>query len=208
VFKISDTTDKKLKPIIHQKIKSMVFMGMGEPMNNLSNVLKSIEYIHNRYDYPYNKITISTSGNINGMKKIMNLNPKINLALSLHSPDQKIRDLLIPNLKDTSIQELIKTCNEYNKIYKQKIMIEYLMIKDLTDRNEDINNLINLGLTKMTNFNLIPMNANMTIDDRTFQPAELERCEYFKHILREAGYKCFIRKNMGNDIEAACGMLK
>lgn len=182
---------------------SIVFMGMGEPLLNLKNTLKLCEWLNEKYKFSFAKITISTSGLIPKMKEIINYKYPIQLALSLHSTKQEIRNKLMPKLKNYSINNLIKICNEYNKKYKQKIMIEYIMIDKLTDTKEDLQNLINYKLEKYTNFNLIPLNPT-----NNWKPSTKETLEHFKKELRNAGYKCFIRTSTGQDIKAACGMLK
>lgn len=182
---------------------SVVFMGMGEPLLNLKNVITTSEWLNEKHNFSYAKITISTSGIIPKMKEVINYKFPIQLALSLHSTKQETRNKLMPNLKQYPIKDLIEICHEYNKKYHQKIMIEYLMIKDLTDTKKDLQNLIDYKFTKHTNFNLIPLNSTNNWD-----PSQKETIEHFKKELREAGYKCFIRTSTGQDIKAACGMLK
>ncbi|MCA9460426.1 MAG: radical SAM protein [Nanoarchaeota archaeon] len=204
---IQSKTNKNAKFHSKEIITSIVFMGMGEPLNNTKNLINVCDYLNETYFYPYKKMTISTSGIIPEMLKIIDLKQKIPLALSLHTPFQDIRNKIMPGLKAFEIKELVKVCKKYNSLNRQKIMIEYLMIKDLTDRDKDLKELISLALDKMTNFNLIPLNSTMSLDGKEYISSNMERCEFFKQKLIDAGYKCFIRENMGNDIEAACGML-
>lgn len=209
-------TIEELKEQINEAIKStptktfsfssIVFMGMGEPLLNLDNVLKLCEWLNEEHHFSFAKITISTSGIIPKMKEIIDYKYPIQLALSLHSTRQKVRDKIMPGLKQFPIKDLIDICHKYNKKYKQKIMIEYIMIKNLTDTKEDLQNLINYKLAKYTNFNLIPLNTSPSTKHLT--PSTAERLEEFKSKLRLKNYKCFIRTSTGQDIEAACGMLK
>jgi len=206
-LKINDLKTKqntKGKNKLSNYITSVVFMGMGEPLLNLNNVLKLCEYLNCEYGYSFAKITISTSGIIPKMKEIIDYKYPVQMALSLHSPRQNVRDMLMPNLKQYPIIELMKVCRDYNNKYKQKIMIEYLMINEVTDTDEDLEKLIDFNLEPYTNFNLIPMNKIKGIN---YSPSSSERVEYFKERLRTKGYKCFVRKKMGDDISAACGML-
>lgn len=191
----------------HEIITSIVYMGMGEPFNNYNNVLESIEILNNQYSYPYKKITISTSGIIPKILSYTDLNLKTHLAVSLHSANQEKRDKIMPTLSVYKIKDLVEACNYYSKNKKDKIMIEYIMINGLTDTDEDLKQLLELNFEKMTNFNLIPLNGEMILDNKTYYPSTSKRCEYFKQVLIDNGYKCFIRFNMGEDIEAACGML-
>lgn len=187
---------------------SIVFMGMGEPLLNTENVIKLSEYLNEKYQFSYSKICISTSGILPEIKKIIEYKYPIQLAISLHSPSQKTRNKIMPNLKKYTIKKLIKLCEEYNKKYKQKIMIEYLMIKKLTDTKKDLQKLIDLKLSKYTNFNLIPLNTKLKLENKTYTKSDKETIDNFKNELRKNGYKCFVRESMGQDIEAACGMLK
>lgn len=188
-------------------ITSLVYMGMGEPFANYTNVVESINELNKKYSIPFRKITISTSGILPKMKKYIDTGLKSHLALSFHSPFQKVRDLLMPSLYRYSISDLVDVCNEYTRSRKDPIMIEYIMIKGLTDRDEDLDELCKLGFDRGTNFNLIPLNGGMELKGVNYGPSAQETCEKFKERLRNEGYKCFIRFNMGEDIEAACGML-
>ncbi|MFP4402396.1 MAG: radical SAM protein [Candidatus Nanoarchaeia archaeon] len=191
----------------HQYITSIVFMGMGEPFNNYSNVINAIDYLNEEFSYPYKKITISTSGIIPKMKQFVSSKYSSQLAVSFHSAIQEKRNLLMPYLKQFPIQELVEVCNEYSNQRKYGVMIEYIMIENLTDLQEDIDELLKMNFAQNTYFNLIPLNGEMKLNQKTYHASTIQRCEEFKQILRERGYKCFIRYTMGNDIEAACGML-
>ena len=174
---------------------------------NKEQVEKAIEHIHKTYSYPYKKITLSTIAPMPQFKQFIEQKPKVKLALSLHSAIQRKRDTLIQSQKNTKIEELIELCNTYNKDRKEKIMIEYIMIEDFNDTEEDLKELLALNLSPMTNINLIPLNGELKLNNKTYKASNQERCEYFKEKLRKAGYKCFIRQNRGTDIKAACGML-
>lgn len=188
-------------------ITSIVYMGMGEPLNNYDNVVSSINEIHSKYSYSYSKITVSTSGIVPAMKKFIELDWKVHLALSFHSPFQDVRNKLMPFLSKWSIPELVEVCNLYSEKFRDKIMVEYIMIDGLTDRDCDLGELLNLGFLPMTNFNLIPLNGSMVLDDKEYFSSSPERCEEFVSKLKSSGFKCFTRKEAGSDIEAACGML-
>jgi 23S rRNA (adenine2503-C2)-methyltransferase len=188
-------------------ITSMVYMGMGEPFNNYDNVVNSISCIHEKYCYSFSKITVSTSGVVPAMKKFIELDWKVHLAISFHSPFQDVRDRLMPFLSRWKIPELVSVCNEYSSKFRDKIMVEYIMIKGVTDRPEDLEALLALGFVSMTNFNLIPLNGTMELEGKIYYCSDDETLNNFHSSLRAAGFKCFTRKNMGEDIEAACGML-
>jgi len=194
-------------PRAHSIITALVFMGMGEPLNNLSAVLEAIETIHHNYDYPYTKITVSTIGLPAQMKKMIDYAHPVHLALSLHSAIQQKRDVLIPSQKSTRIETLVEISNEYNKTHKQKMMIEYIVIAGFNDTPKDLDAIISLGLSSLSNFNLIPLNGTVEIAGKDYFSSSKERILELKNALRAAGYKCFIRRHKGKDIEAACGML-
>jgi len=186
-------------------ISGIVFMGMGEPMFNLDNVLAFCDYVNSEYGYAYSRILVSTSGVVCRMREVIaRYGNKVQLAVSLHSPFQEVRDKIMPGLKGFPLKELIKVCHEYNEIYRQKIMIEYLMIDGVTDRDEDLDALIGMGFARRTLFNLISLNGEVG----GMRASSIERVEEFRERLMGAGYKCFTRSSMGSDISAACGMLK
>lgn len=194
---------------LSEDISSIVFMGMGEPMANLNNVLAFCDFVNLEYGYAYSRILVSTSGIIPGMRRVIReRGNKVQLAVSLHSPFQSVRDKIMPGLKGFALDELIKVCHEYNEVYRQKIMIEYVMIAGVNDRDEDLAALIGFGFAKRTNFNLIGLNGSFELDGKMMKGSGNERVEYFREALMEAGYKCFTRSSMGADIEAACGMLR
>ena len=197
-----------LDGFLSDKISSIVFMGMGEPLLNLDNVLAFCDFVNLEYGYAYSRILVSTSGVVPKMREVIErYSNKVQLAVSLHSPFQNIRDKLMPGLKGFSIDELVKVMNEYNEVYRQKIMIEYVMIDGVTDRDEDLAALLEMGFVRRTNFNLIGLNGKFEIDGVRMKASTKERMEEFREALMGAGYKCFTRASMGGDIEAACGML-
>ncbi len=183
--------------IISKNPDSVVFMGMGEPSLNLKNVLEAASEINTKFNVSRNKITISTSGlqNLNTL-----LNIPFNIAISLHSPFDKIRKQLIPGA--TSVRKIVNFSNKYlkNKNNKKYIMIEYALIKDLNDSNKDLKKLLSLKWPKKTIFNLIEFNSLNGFE-------KSEKILEFKQKIIQAGYKCFIRMSRGKDIKAACGML-
>lgn len=198
----------KGKDLLGDNITAIVFMGMGEPLLNLDNVLKFCDYVNDFYGYAYSRISISTSGVLAGMDRVTEGVNKIHLAVSLHSPDQEVRDRIMPGVAGYKIPELVAACERYNSVRRQKIMIEYLMIGGLTDRDCDLEALKNLGLAKRSNFNLIPLNCGFELGGEKYVSSSKERMAYFRDELMTVGFKCFTRTSMGEDIEAACGMLK
>jgi len=188
------------KNIIEKTPTSIIFMGIGEPTLNLKNVLEAAEEIHRKFSISYNRITISTSGfpNIKNLEKV-----PFNVAVSLHSPFDKIRKNLIPNT--ISIRKILNFSNKYCDFHHKKsyVMIEYSLIKDVNDSEKDLRKLLSYKWHKRTLFNLIEFN-----DYENFKGSPEERILRFKEEIIKAGFKCFIRKSRGQDIGASCGMLE
>ncbi|MEI7718783.1 MAG: radical SAM protein [archaeon] len=178
---------------------SIIFMGMGEPLLNLENVLSAGEKIHEEFRISYNRITISTSclKNLDKLEKV-----KFNLALSVHSVFDATRKKIMP--KSASISKLVKFANSYISFGNNKkyVMIEYALISGVNDSDKDLKKLISLKWPKRSLFNLIEFND---IDD--MKGSSIERLESFKQEIIKKGWKCFIRSSRGKDIEASCGML-
>ena len=189
------------------KITAFVFMGMGEPLLNSRAVYKACDILNAKYSFSYKKMTISTSGIVREMKAFIEFKKPMKLALSLHSPNEDIRKKIMPITYHNSLQELVNVSNEYTKVYKDPIMIEYLLIKGLTDSKEDLNALLQLGFLEHTYINLIPLNGEMQINEKIYTAPDKECVLYWKSQIIEHKYKCFIRSTLGEDINAACGML-
>jgi 23S rRNA (adenine2503-C2)-methyltransferase len=179
---------RKIKP----KINSIIFMGMGEPMTNFSEVSKAIEFIHEKYSISYKKITLSTMGiNLEKLKDV-----KYRIAISLHSPFDEERKALIPAAR--FIQEIV----DYSQSITDKdgVMIAYTLIKDVNDTDRHLEKLLSLDWNKNTYFNLIEFND---INDLK----RSERIMLWRKAIMDKGFKCFTRQSRGADIGAACGML-
>ncbi|MEK6886356.1 MAG: radical SAM protein [Nanoarchaeota archaeon] len=177
---------------------SIVFMGMGEPILNLSESLKAAEQIHKEFEIAYNRITISTSC-LPNIKKLLDI--PFNVALSLHSPFDDVRKRLMP--ATIEIKHIVDFAKEYCKKHPRKeLMIEYAMMKGVNDRDEDVKELMSFQWPNKTTFNLIEFN-----DIDNFKRVSRERMTEFKDAIIKSGYKSFIRYSRGPDIKAACGML-
>lgn len=190
---------KVASEIIKTEPTSIIFMGIGEPTLNLENVLAAGEKMHDEFKLSYNKITISTSC-LDNLDKLVNC--KFNLALSLHSPFDKIRKKIMP--LGCSVKKIVKFANDYvaNANNKKYIMIEYSLIQGINDSDKDLKKLASLKWPKKTLFNLLEFNE---VDN--FKASDLSQLEKFKEALIAKGWKCFIRLSRGKDIGASCGML-
>ena len=183
---------------------SIVYMGIGEPMNNLGNVISSIKELNNPkiYNFSQKKITVSTCGVLKNIERLRNETNAM-LAVSLHATNDKIRNELIPINKKYDIKKIIGLTNTFPRNKREKVMIEYLMIKNLNDKIEDLENLKKFFDKDKVIFNLIEYNQ---INDE-FIPSNKKIINYFKEGLVKAGFKTFIRESRGKDINAACGQL-
>ncbi len=190
-------------------IRNVVFMGMGEPLLNYDNVKASIETMLDRQKLSLSKrhITISTSGIIPGIQKMLDDDLDVMLALSLHSPNQKLREELIPTIsKVYTLDLLMKKIDEFTEKTGKRIFYEYIMIKDKTDRPELARELIGLMRPRQANghLNLIPYNENPAID---LEESSRNKIMEFKKILENGGITVTVRDTLGRGVKGACGQL-
>ena len=188
-------------------IINIVLMGMGEPLDNYENVIKSIKTMISPHGLkiPAKKITLSTSGLIPEIKKLAKENLKINLAVSLNASDNESRDKIIHLSKKYPIEELLKTLKEYPLPPNRRITFEYVMIKRLNDSIEDAKKLSNILKGIKCKINLIPFNSYEGVD---YEAPDYKNVEDFRNILISQHYTTIIRKSKGADISAACGQLR
>jgi len=190
----------------NMKITNIVFMGMGEPLLNLENVLEAISIINDpeKIGLGKRRVLISTVGIIDSFKKLIESDYKGRLAVSLHASNQKIRDEIIPIAKDNPIPELLSLIDLYIKKGKKRVSLEYILIKDLNDSREDAEALIKLVKNKLIHINLIPLNP---VPHSNYKRPDKNRIFQFSNILRQHKIEHSIRVTMGDDIQAACGQL-
>lgn len=188
------------------RVNRVVFMGMGEPMINLTEVIDAIKIILNPeyLGLSQRAVTVSTSGYIPMMKKFWNEFPKIGLAISLHAPNQKLREELMPVAKQFPLNDLISACKEIQKTTKRRATYEYILIDQVTDNEENADELIKLLEGQLAHVNLIPYNP---IKGRDFKRPSRNRVMNFANMLRNRGISATARVTMGDDIKAACGQL-
>lgn len=188
------------------KISNIVFMGIGEPMHNFSNVMEAVNILTSKecLDVSARKITISTCGVVPKIKELAVKKIPVVLAVSLHSPENSKRDYLVPLNKEYPIEELIKACKYYIEKTRRKITFEYVLIEEINDSKEDAIQLNYLLKGLLCNVNLIPINK---INEK-FKPPQEKKIEFFKSILEKSGIECVKRTEKGSDIEAACGQLR
>ncbi|MFW5980014.1 MAG: 23S rRNA (adenine(2503)-C(2))-methyltransferase RlmN [Halanaerobiales bacterium] len=189
------------------KISNIVFMGMGEPMNNLEAVLKALNIFNNPdgLNIGMRKMTISTAGIIPGIKKIAKVNKQVGLAVSLNAPNEKLRNKIMPVNKKYPLQELLDTVNYYVEKTKRRVTFEYVIIDNVNDKIKHAKQLVNKIKNINCHVNLIPVNP---VKNLNVKKPPISRVKKFKDILIKNGIKTTIRKERGSDIKAACGQLK
>ncbi|HMT01084.1 MAG TPA: 23S rRNA (adenine(2503)-C(2))-methyltransferase RlmN [Candidatus Absconditabacterales bacterium] len=188
-------------------IRNIVFMGMGEPLLNYDNVKKTVHTLldQNGFSLSRRHVTISTSGIIPGIEKMTNDKLGVMLALSLHSPNQTLRQELIPTIsKVYTLDLLMKAIDDYTAKTDQRMFYEYVMIKDKTDRPELAYELAELLKNRNAHLNLIPYNENPAIE---LEESSRNKIMNFKNILVEKGITVTVRDTLGRGIQGACGQL-
>lgn len=187
-------------------VRNVVFMGMGEPLLNYANVKKSIEIMLSQQWLSLGRrhITISTSGIIPGIKKLIEDEIPVKLAISLHAPNQELRNKLMPIAKAYPLDELMKTIDDYVAATDNRIFYEYIMIKDITDKPELAHELAQLLRGRLAHVNLIPYNQNPAIQ---LEESDEKRMRKFKAILEREGLTVTLRTSMGREGKWACGQL-
>lgn len=192
----------------HDKLTHIVFMGIGEPLDNYDNVIKAIKILNAAYAFNIGarRITISTCGIIPGIKRLANEGMQIELSISLHAATDEIRDKLLPVNKKYPLKELINACKEYIEKTNRQITFEYVLIKDI---NSDLQNVRNLSKIvrdlRLCKVNLIPSNP---IKELNVEPPGRHEILLFKGTLIKSGVNVTLRRPRGQDIEATCGQLR
>lgn len=187
-------------------ITNVVMMGMGEPLQNLDNVLPALRVFldDNCCGLSRRRVTVSTSGLTRQMDKLGAAVP-VALAVSLHAPDDALRDKLMPVNRKHNLEDLMDACKRYLKVAPRDfITFEYLMLGGVNDSLEQARALVHLVRNVPCKFNLIPFNP---FPDSGFTKPDREKVLAFAKILNDAGIVATIRKTRGDDIDAACGQL-
>ncbi len=187
-------------------ITNVVMMGMGEPMLNYENVLPALNLMRSDFAYGLSKyrVTVSTAGVIPGIEALSAASD-VALAISLHAPNNALRDKLVPLNKKYPLEELIATCKDYFKNEpRRSIVMEYVMLDGVNDHIEHAKQLVKLLRDISVKINLIPFNP---FPHTTYQRSTDATIDEFQRILSKAGYITTVRRTRGDDIDAACGQL-
>jgi 23S rRNA (adenine2503-C2)-methyltransferase len=190
-----------------RRVRNLVFMGMGEPFHNEANLYQALEGLTaaELFHHSPTKILVSTVGITDAMLRCARRFPAVNLALSLHSVQQDVRERLIPLARNYPLDELRATLVEINRLQRCTVMIEYLMLAGVNDSAGDAQALIDWLDGLNVHVNLIPYNPIEDAPELVATDRHERDC--FAGLLKRAGLKTTIRYSLGNDIAAACGQL-
>ena len=187
-------------------ISNVVMMGMGEPLANFDNVVSAMKIMLDDFGYGLSRrrVTLSTSGMVPAMDRLAEQLP-VALAVSLHAPDDELRDRLVPINKKYPLKELMAACKRYIKVAPRDfVTFEYVMLQGVNDTVEQARQLVALVKGVSCKFNLIPFNP---FPDSGFERSSPERIGAFRDVLMQAGLVTTTRKTRGDDIDGACGQL-
>ena len=181
-------------------------MGMGEPLLTLDNVLESIEIFTNpeKMAMSPSRITISTSGIVKPLEKLLENDFKGRLAISLHAPTQELRESIMPIAKNNSLSELMTVVDKIIDNNNKRISFEYVLLKNINDKQRHAEKLVKLVKGKLIHLNLIPYNP---VPGFTLQTSDRNQIDRFSAVLSRARVPHTVRVSMGKDIDAACGQL-
>ena len=192
---------------IKKRITHVVVMGIGEPFDNYDNVMRFVKIINcgKGIDIGSRHITISTCGVIPGIKKFMNEEGQVNLAISLHAPNDELRSKLMPINKAYHLEELMITIKEYIKKTNRRVTFEYIMLEGINDSEKEAKELVKLLRGINCYVNLIPYNETKNIG---FKRTKEWKILKFYDILKSNKINTTIRKEFGGTVDAACGQLR
>jgi 23S rRNA (adenine2503-C2)-methyltransferase len=189
------------------RITNVVFMGEGEPLANFRNVWRAVECLnaHEGIALGARRVTISTSGLVPRIRELAEKPLQVGLAISLHAPEDGLRDRLVPVNRKYPVAELIDACRDYALKTRRRISFEYAMMRDVNDSLDQAAQLGRLVSGFLSHVNLIPLNR---VDGSPFAPTPRRRIEEFQRIVQDIGVSCTIRATRGDDIDGACGQLR
>ncbi|HZL33716.1 MAG TPA: 23S rRNA (adenine(2503)-C(2))-methyltransferase RlmN [Tepidisphaeraceae bacterium] len=200
----SGQRDEKGRP---QRINHIVFMGMGEPLANYANVMQAIRVLHDPqcFNIGARKITISTVGVPARMRQLAGENLPINLAISLHAPNEELRQQLIPWAQHFALADILDAGRYYFEHTGREVTLEYILLAGVNDQPRHARELARVCKTLRANVNLIRYNP---VAGLPFERPKADDVMAFQEVLRSAGVNAHTRKSRGRDIDAACGQLR
>ncbi len=190
-----------------EAVSHVVIMGIGEPLDNYEQVVRFLHLIHHPKgrNISYRNITLSTCGLIERFDDLAKENIPITLSVSLHAPDDKTRDLIMPSNRGRGVQAIVDKCAEYYQVTKRRVTFEYAMIRDVNDSLWHAEQLAIILSPLNAHVNLIPLNR---VKERSFEPSLPEQLDRFKKVLESHNVNFTVRRSLGGDVNAACGQLR
>ncbi|WP_297631738.1 23S rRNA (adenine(2503)-C(2))-methyltransferase RlmN [uncultured Clostridium sp.] len=190
-----------------ERISNIVLMGSGEPLDNYDNVVKFLKEVNAEYGLNIGQrhITLSTCGLVPEIRNLANEGLNVTLAISLHATTDEKRRVIMPIANKYSIDEILDECRNFIDRTNRRVTFEYSLVKDVNDGKEDAKALGKLLKGMLCHVNLIPVNE---IKENSFKRSSEKTIEDFAKILKDAGVEATVRREMGSDINAACGQLR
>lgn len=190
-----------------ERISNIVMMGIGEPLDNFENVRRFLINVNDErgLNIGYRHISLSTCGVVDGIEKLSQMNIPITLSISLHAPNDEIRNSMMPVNKRWKIDELIDACKKYQSVTTRRISFEYAMIDGVNDSEENARELAERIGGIMCHVNLIPVN---NVKERSYKKSNAQSIKKFIGALEKKGITATVRRELGSDISASCGQLR
>ena len=192
---------------IGERTSNIVMMGIGEPLDNFENVKKFLRNVNHEkgLNIGYRHISLSTCGLVPKIYELAKENMPITLSVSLHAPNNEIRNSIMPVNKKYPVEELIKACKDYIKTTTRRISFEYSLISGVNDSMENADELARLLKGMLCHVNLIPVNK---IEEREYKKGNKQEIRAFCERLNSRGINATVRRELGSDIQASCGQLR
>ena len=197
----------QIQKITGERVSNIVIMGTGEPLDNYDNFLKFIHMVSDEHglNISQRNITASTCGIVPNIRRLAEEKLQITLALSLHGSNQEKRRSLMPVANKYELHEVLEACDYYFEKTGRRITFEYSLVHGVNDTPEDAKELMEILKDRNCHLNLIPVNP---IKERNYEKPDKKSAENFKNKLEKNGINVTIRREMGSDIDGACGQLR
>lgn len=197
----------EIQKLSGERVSNVVVMGTGEPMDNFNNLLQFIRILtdENGLNISQRNITVSTCGLVDKIRELADRELQITLAISLHAPNDELRKTLMPVANKYSVKDIINACHYYFDKTGRRITFEYSLVEGVNDGEDQARELSSLIRGLNCHINLIPVNP---IKERNFHHSSMHFIQKFKNVLEKNKYNVTIRREMGADIDAACGQLR
>lgn len=200
------TLRKSAEELFDERLSNLVFMGMGEPLDNIDNLSKSLSILldDEAFGFSHRKITVSTSGLINGINKFFQMKTPVNLAVSINAPNEQIRQSIMPVTNKNHLNDLIQTLKNIDLDKRKRITLEYVLLGGINDSLSHAKEFVQLIKGIKAKINLISYNGSPYSEFK--MPSEKNVLQFQEYLINN-NITAFIRKKLGQDIAGACGQL-